>query len=712
MQAQKSRREVLPMNVYETKNIRNVVLLGHGGAGKSTAAEALCYVSGAISKMGKITDGNTVSDYDKEEIKRGFSINTSLIPIEYKGESGNIKINLLDTPGYFDFVGEVEEAVSVADAAIIVVNCKAGIEVGTEKAWELCEEYHLPRIIFVTNMDDDKASYRELLLKLETRFGRKIAPFHLPIRENEKFVGFVNVVKMQGRRFTKLSDYEECAIPEYSEANLKIAREALIEAVAETSEEYMERYLSGDEFSDDEIADALRNNVSEGSIVPVMMGSGINVQGFKSLLTAIDRYFPSPDFREVVGVDVSNGERFVAKYNSDVNLSAKVFKTIVDPFIGKYSLIKVCTGTLRADGNIYNVAKETEEKTGKLYILRGKEAIEVPEIKAGDIGAIAKLSVTQTGDTIALKNAPILYHRPKISRPYTYMRYKTVNKGDEDKLSSGLAKLMEEDLTLKTLMDTENRQALIYGIGDQQLEVVASKLSNRYKVDIELSKPKIAFRETIKKKVEAAGRYKKQSGGHGQFGDVKMSFEPLDDLKIPYVFEEEVFGGAVPKNYFPAVEKGVAECCLKGPLAAYPVVGVKAVLLDGSYHPVDSSELAFKMAATIAFKDGFMRANPVLLEPIVSLQVTVPDKFTGDVMGDLNRRRGRVLGMESTHNKKQQIMAEVPMSELFGYNTDLRSMTGGIGVFSYEFVRYEQAPSDVQKKEVEARASKLENVEL
>lgn len=699
------------MNVYETKNIRNVVLLGHGGAGKSTAAEALCYVSGAISKMGKITDGNTVSDYDKEEIKRGFSINTSLIPIEYKGESGNIKINLLDTPGYFDFVGEVEEAVSVADAAIIVVNCKAGIEVGTEKAWELCEEYNLPRIIFVTNMDDDKASYRELLLKLETRFGRKIAPFHLPIRENEKFVGFVNVVKMQGRRFTKLSDYEECAIPEYSEANLKIAREALMEAVAETSEEYMERYLSGDEFSDDEIADALRNNVSEGSIVPVMMGSGINVQGFKSLLTAIDRYFPSPDFREVVGVDVSNGERFVAKYNSDVNLSAKVFKTIVDPFIGKYSLIKVCTGTLRADGNIYNVAKETEEKTGKLYILRGKESIEVPEIKAGDIGAIAKLSITQTGDTIALKNAPILYHRPKISRPYTYMRYKTVNKGDEDKLSSGLAKLMEEDLTLKTFMDTENRQALIYGIGDQQLEVVASKLLNRYKVEIELSKPKIAFRETIKKKVEAAGRYKKQSGGHGQFGDVKMSFEPLDDLKTSYVFEEEVFGGAVPKNYFPAVEKGVAECCLKGPLAAYPVVGVKAVLLDGSYHPVDSSELAFKMAATIAFKDGFMRANPVLLEPIVSLQVTVPDKFTGDVMGDLNRRRGRVLGMESTHNKKQQIMAEVPMSELFGYNTDLRSMTGGIGVFAYEFIRYEQAPSDVQKKEVEARASKLDNAD-
>lgn len=699
------------MNVYETKDIRNVVLLGHGGSGKSTVAEALCYVSGAISKMGKITEGNTVSDYDKEEIKRGFSVNTSLIPIEYKGENGNIKINLLDTPGYFDFVGEVEEAVSVADAAIIVVNCKSGIEVGTEKAWELCEEYKLPRIIFVTNMDDDKASYRELLLKLETRFGRKIAPFHLPIRENEKFVGFVNVVKMQGRRFTKLSDYEECAIPEYSEANLKIAREALMEAVAETSEEYMERYLSGDEFSDDEIADALRNNVSEGSIIPVMMGSGINVQGFKSLLTAIDRYFPSPNYREVVGVDVSTGERFVAKYNSDVNLSAKVFKTIVDPFIGKYSLVKVCTGTLKADSTIYNVAKETEEKVGKLYVLRGKESMEISEIKAGDIGAIAKLNLTQTGDTIALKNAPILYHRPKISKPYTYMRYKTLNKGDEDKLSTGLAKLMEEDLTLQTVMDTENRQSLIYGIGEQQLDVVIGKLSGRYKVDIELSKPKIAFRETIKKKVEAAGRYKKQSGGHGQFGDVKMSFEPSGDLDTPYIFEEEVFGGAVPKNYFPAVEKGVAECCLKGPLAAYPVVGIKAVLLDGSYHPVDSSELAFKMAATLAFKDGFMRATPILLEPIVSLQVVVPDKFTGDIMGDINRRRGRVLGMESTAHKKQLIMAEVPMSELFGYNTDLRSMTGGIGVFSYEFLRYEQAPSDIQKKEVEARASKLEGTE-
>ena len=700
------------MDVYGTKQIRNVVLLGHGGAGKSTVAEALAYLTGVTKRMGKVSDGNTISDYDKEEIKRQFSISTTMVPIEYQGAEGKVKINLLDTPGYFDFVGEVEEAVSVADAAIIVVNCKAGIEVGTEKAWELCEEYRLPRIIFVTNMDDDHASFRELILKLEKQFGRKIAPFQVPIRENEKFVGFVNAVKMEGRRFTNLSDYEECEIPEYTKKNLGIIRDALIEAVAETSEEYMERYFSGEEFTQDEIYTAVQTNVCQGNIVPVMMGSGINCQGFHALLNAIDRYFPSPDEAgECIGVDVSNGERFTAKYNDEVSLSAKVFKTVVDPFIGKYSLMKICTGVLKPDSTIYNVNKDAEEKIAKVYVLRGKEVIEVPELKAGDIGAVAKLAVTQTGDTIALRTAPIVYHKPKISTPYTYMRYTAKTKGDEDKISSALSKLMEEDLTLRAVNDAENRQSLLYGIGDQQLEVVVSKLLSRYKVEVELSKPKFAFRETIRKKVEAPGRYKKQSGGHGQFGDVKMSFEPSGDLETPYVFEEKVFGGAVPKNYFPAVEKGVQECCVKGPLAAYPVVGIKATLLDGSYHPVDSSEMAFKMAATLAFKKGFMEAGSVLLEPIASLKVVVPDKYTGDVMGDLNRRRGRVLGMNSLHGGKQEIVADVPVSELYGYNTDLRSMTGGIGVYSYEFSRYEQAPGDVQKKEVEARAASLDSSE-
>lgn len=699
------------MNVYGTKQIRNVVLLGHGGAGKTTVAEAMALVTGITKRMGKVTDGNTISDYDKEEIKRQFSLSASLIPLEYNGEDGPIKMNLLDTPGYFDFVGEVEEAISAADAAVIVINCKAGIEVGTEKAWELCEKFKLPRVIFVTNMDDDHASYRELVLKLEKRFGRKIAPFQLPIRENEKFVGYVNVVKMAGRRFTNLSNYEECEIPEYSRKNLGIAREALMEAVAETSEEYMERYFSGEEFTQEEISQALREHVIEGNIVPVMMGSGINCQGFSNLLQAIDRYFPSPDKFECIGVDVSTGERFTARYNDQVSLSAKVFKTIVDPFIGKYSLMKICTGTLKPDTIIYNVNKDAEEKVGKLYILRGKDAIEVQELKAGDIGAVAKLNITQTGDTIAVRTAPIVYHKPQISTPYTYMRYQTVNKGDEDKVSSALAKLMEEDLTLQAVNDKENRQLLLYGIGDQQLEVVVSKLLNRYKVEVELSKPKFAFRETIKKRVEVQAKYKKQSGGHGQYGDVKMVFEPSGDLETPYIFEETVFGGAVPKNYFPAVEKGIQDSVAKGPLAAYPVVGLKATLTDGSYHPVDSSELAFRTAARMAFKKGFMDAGPVLLEPIALLKVTVPDKFTGDIMGDLNRRRGRVLGMNSDHHGKQIIEADIPISELYGYNTDLRSMTGGIGTYEYEFVRYEQAPGDIQKKEVEARASKIENID-
>ncbi|MGN8816959.1 elongation factor G [Oribacterium sp. HCP28S3_H8] len=692
------------MKVYDTGNIRNVVLLGHGGAGKTTVAEALAYVTGTTTRMGSVPEGNTISDYDKEEIKRKFSISTSVIPVEYKGEKGEYKINILDTPGYFDFVGEVEEAVSVADAAIIVVNCKAGVEPGTVKAWELCEKFHIPRLFFATNMDDDHASYRQLVLDLEKRFGRSVAPFQLPIRENEKFVGFVNVVKMGGRRFTHLSDYEECEIPDYVQKNLGIARNALLEAVAETSDEFMEKYFSGEEFSVEEIQSALRASVKTCQMVPVLMGSGVNIQGFNVLLQVIEKYFPAPDEFETVGVDASTGERFTAKYNSEASLTAKVWKTIVDPFMGKYSLVKVCTGTLKPNSEAYNVNKEQSEKIGKVYILRGETPVEVPELRSGDIGAVAKLSVTTTGDTMALRNAPILYHGPQFSKPYTYMAYRAENKSDEDKLSTALARMMEEDKTLKTMGDPENRQSLIYGIGDQQLDVVSSMIRERYNVGIILEKPRFAYRETIRKTVKVQGKYKKQSGGHGQYGDVIMEFAPSGDLETPYVFEEKVFGGSVPKNYFPAVEKGIQECCKAGPLAGYPVVGIKATLLDGSYHPVDSSEQAFKTAASLAFKDGFMQAQPVLLEPIVSLKVTVPDSNTGDIMGDLTKRRGRVLGMESIHGGKQVISAEIPMSNLYGYNTDLRSMTGGAGEYEYEFARYEQAPGDIQKQIVEENA--------
>ena len=684
--------------VYETGKVRNVVILGHGGAGKTTLVEALAYQAGIINRMGKVTDGNTLSDFDKEEAKRHFSISTSVIPLDFEGT----KINFIDTPGYFDFVGEVQEALSVADAAVIVVNGKSGVEAGTEKAMEYCEKYQLPTVIFVTGMDDDNASFRKISLQLNEKYGRKIAPFHIPIRENEKFVGFVNVVKMKGRRFTTGSEYEECEIPDYLEKQLSTARESLMEAVAETSEELMEKYFSGEEFTYDEISSALRAHVQDRAIIPVIMGSGINNQGTKMLMQIVVKYFASPAKRKVYGRDKENNEISFLECDETKHMSAKVWKTMVDPFIGKYSFIKVVTGVLKPDTMIYNVNKETEEKLAKLYILRGKEAIEVKELHAGDLGAVTKINNIATGDTISHKGATMIFDAPEISKPYTYMQYKANNKGDEDKIASAMQKLMDEDLTLKVVQDSENRQSLLYGIGDQQLDIVVSKLESRYKVGITLSKPKIAFRETIRKKTTVTGTHKKQSGGHGQYGVVVMEFEPSGDLEKPYVFEERVVGGAVPKNYFPAVEKGLAESVLKGPLAGYPVVGVKGTLIDGKYHPVDSSEMAFKTATINAFKAGIMDASPVLLEPIATMKVTVPNAYAGDVMGDMNKRRGRVLGMDHIGGGKQIITAEVPMAEIYGYGTDLRSMTGGAGDYEYEFTRYEQAPSDVQAKIVAA----------
>ena len=695
------------MNIYTTEKIRNVVLLGHGGAGKTSLAEAMAYLAGITTRMGKISEGNTIGDYDKEEVKRQFSISTSVIPIEWEGS----KINILDTPGYFDFVGEVEAAAAVADAAIIVVSGKAGIEVGTKKAWEICEKYHLPRMFFVTDMDIDNASYRQVVEELQQLYGKKIAPFHLPIRENEQFVGYVNVLQQRAKRWKDDGTVEKCDVPDYSQANLEICREALMESVAETSEEFMDRYFNGEEFSDDEIRMALRVNVAEGTIVPVLMGSNVLARGMYTLMVDIVKYFPSPEKCKVAGINAKTNEVYEADYDFAKPKSAYVFKTIVDPFIGKYSLIKVNSGVLKTDDLMYNHHKDVEGKIGKLYVLRGSKAEEVKELYAGDIGALAKLSSAGTTDSLSTKANPILYIRTATSTPYTYMRYKPVNKGDDDKISQALQKMVQEDPTLRIVNDSEMGQTLLYGIGEQQLEVVASKLETKYKVQIELSKPKVAFRETLRKKADVEYKYKKQSGGHGQYGHVKMTFEPSGDLDTPYVFEQTVVGGAVPKNFFPAVEKGIAEAVLKGPMAAYPVVGVKAVLYDGSYHPVDSSEMAFKVAATQAFKKGFMEASPVLLEPIASLKVIVPDSYTGDVMGDLNKRRGRVLGMNPTENGKQEIVADIPYTELYGYNTDLRSMTGGAGVFSYEFARYEQAPGDVQEREVAARASKVDNSE-
>ena len=690
------------MKVYTTDKIRNVVLLGHGGSGKTTLAESFGYITGLTSRMGTVADGNTISDYGKEEQKRGFSISSTVIPVEWQDH----KINIIDTPGFFDFVGEVEEAVSAAGAAIIVVNGRSGVEVGTRKAWDLCEKYKLPRIIYVSNMDVDTASYRQVVEDLTALYGKKIAPFHLPIRKDEELVGYVNVVSEQGQLWQG-KDVVPAEVPDYNKPYLEQYRETLMEAVAETSEEMMDRYFSGEKFSDAEIRAALRATICDGSIVPVTMGSSITCKGAYALLDDVIKYFPGPDVRHVAGIATKTGEIYNCDYDFSKAKSAYVWKTIVDPFIGKYSLIKVNSGVLKTDDLIYNIDKDVEEKIGRLYILQGNKPIEVPELHAGDLGALAKLSQARTGNSLSTKAMPIKFGMFDISKPYTFMRYKPRDKADIDKISQALQKIGHEDLTIKNVNDAENHQTLLYGMGDMHLEIIKSRLENEYKVVIELSTPKVAYRETIRGTSDVEAKYKKQTGGHGQYGHVKMKFSPSDDPDQQYVFDQEVVGGAVPKNFFPAVEKGIAESVGRGPLAAYPVIGVKAVLYDGSYHPVDSSEMAFKTAASMAFRDGFMKAKPVLLEPIETLKVLAPDENTGDVMGDLNKRRGRVLGMNPAGNGKTLIEAEIPESSLFGYGTVIRSMTGGMGEYSFEFARYEQAPSDVQEAEVAARAQKV-----
>ncbi len=507
------------MKVYTTDKIRNVVLLGHGGCGKTSLAEAMAYLSGITSRMGKVTDKNTISDYGKEEQARGISINTTLVPIEWEG----CKINIIDTPGFFDFVGEVEEAMNAAGAAIIVVSGKAGVEVGTEKAWELCEKYNLPRIFYVDDMDIDNASFRQVVADLTDRYGKKIAPFHLPIRENEKFVGYINVITETGNKWQG-KEVVPCDVPDYSKENLQMCRDTLLETVAETSEEFMERYFGGETFSEAEIRAALRVSVMDGSVVPVTMGSNILCQGVYTLLDDVLKYFPSPENRKCAGVDMKSNEIFEANYDFSKAKSAVVWKTIVDPFIGKYSLIKVNSGVLKPDDMIYNVDKDVEMKAGKLYVMQGNKAIEVPELHAGDIGAISKLTAARTGDSLSTKQHVIKYGKPDMSVPYTYKRYNAVNKGDIDKISQSLQKIMHEDLTLKVVNDSENRQTLLYGMGDLHLDVVASRLKNEYKVEIEMAEPKVAFRETIRKKSDVEYKYKKQSGGHGQYGHVKMRF--------------------------------------------------------------------------------------------------------------------------------------------------------------------------------------------
>jgi len=692
------------MNVYGSDKIRNVVLLGHGGVGKTTVAEAMAFASGVSKRFGKVTDGNTISDYDPEEIKRGFSISSSVIPVEWNG----YKYNILDTPGYFDFVGETREAASVADAGIIVVSGKSGTQVGTEIAWDLLEQHHTPRFIFVNGMDDPEANMENVLASLKEKFGTHIAPFQVPIYEGGKYVGFVDIVKMQGRRFEN-NKVVDCDIPGDMSDEIEEVRGTILEVVAEADEELMLRYFDtmGEDFTEEEILNALQTGIEQGTVVPVMCGVAANGTGINVLLDSISHYFPSSSKLHPVneGVDLA-GNKVEIPASDDAPTSLFVFKTVVDPFFGKVTYFKVKSGVLKAGDTLTNVGKDADERFNHIYVVRGKEQIEVPELHTNDIGVVTKLASAATCDTLCSKDKIIKYPAIEFPESLLCMAVLAKTKGDEDKISSSLNRLVEEDPTLRTVNNAETKQQQLFGIGDQHLDVVVSKLKNKFKLDVELVKPRVAYRETIRGTYRVQGKHKKQSGGHGQYGDVHIIFAPSGEDK-PYVFEEQIFGGSVPKNYFPAVEKGIQECVQSGVLAGYPMVGVKATLVDGSYHPVDSSEMAFKLATSIAFKEGIPKCDPVILEPISSVKVTVPNDYTGAVMGDLNTRRGRVLGMEPL-GKKQVIIADVPTAEMFSYATDLRSMTQARGEFTMSFARYEQVPFDVKKKIIEERAKENE----
>lgn len=691
------------MKNYVSNRIRNVVLLGHSGSGKTTYAEAALYYSGATKRFGKVEDGNTVSDYEAEEIRRKVSINTSVIPVEWQ----DTKINFLDTPGYFDFAAEVKLAMNVADTGLIMVSAKSGVEVGTEKAWEYCEEMHLPRIIFINQMDDENADFEKTLADLRKNFGKAVAPLQIPFDdENGNFIGFINLIKRDARKKVN-GKLEKCPMPEEKKDQVEVLRSMLVEVAAESSDELMEKFFNDEELTEEEIYDGLLAGITNHSIAPVMCGSATLGYGVKLLMNTIVRFTPPAIEAKANFHAFHDGKDVVYCSSDDERFSAYVFKTIADPYIGRLNLFRVMTGKLDTTMSVYNEEKDTVEKVGRIFVVRGKEQIEVDELHSGDIGALAKLSNTSTQDTLSLKDANIII--PKITLPGSVlcMAIKPKGKGDEDKLSAALAKIREEDPTIKMEVNSETKQTLVYGVGEQQLDVMVQKLKAKYKIEVELTDPIIPYRETIKAKASVRGRYKKQSGGHGQFGDVVMEFEPSYDTTTPVIFEEKIFGGSVPKQYFPAVEKGLQECVQSGVLAGYPVVGLKATLTDGSYHPVDSSEMAFKMATAVAFKEGIPQAKPVILEPIEHVEVLIPEKYMGDIMGDITKRRGRILSMDAVGMKKC-IVAEVPTAEMHKYATDLRSMTQSRGEYSHHFERYEEAPMEVQKKIIEARAADKE----
>ncbi len=674
------------------ENIRNIAVMGHGKCGKTTLTEAMLFNAGETKRLGTIADGTTIADYDSEEIRRKFSINTAVAPVNWKG----MKYNIIDTPGYFDFAGDVKAGVRAADSALVVLSGRSGVSVGTEQVFKYAKTKDIPIMFFVNKIDDNRASYEKTLEEMKEVFGKAVTPFVYPIREGDEFKGFVDIVDMTARRYEG-KDRVDIPVPEGMAEVVAPLREMIMEAIASTDEELMVKYFNDEEFTFDEIKQAIRKGVKDGSIYPVYCGSGQDNIGVRSLMDGIGKYLPSPSEIKEIGRKRDTAEPVELVQSESETTAAVVFKTIADPYVGKMSIFRVYSGEIKSDSTYYNPNKGESERIGKVYTLCGKKQTEVGSVKAGDIGCVTKLEFTKTGDTLCDKNKDIILTGIEFPPPVLSMAVKPAAKGDEEKIISGLTKLMDEDPTFTVTNNAETKQTLINGQGEQHIDVIVSKLKNKYGVNVILEEPITPYRETITKTAVVEGKHKKQSGGHGQYGHVKIEFSP--GLTEELMFEEKVFGGSVPKNYFPAIEKGLQESCAKGVLAGYPVVNLKATLLDGSYHPVDSSEMAFKTAASIAYKEGLKQAGPVILEPIGYLKSYVPENIMGDVIGDINKRRGRIMGMgESDKEGLNLVEAEVPMSEMHKYATDLRAMSGGRGTFTFEFVRYEQAPMDVANK--------------
>lgn len=686
------------MKEYKINNLRNVGIIGHGSSGKTSLMESLLYHTKEIDRIGRVEDGTTVSDYDAEEKKRQVSISTSVAHCEWN----DVKINLVDMPGYFDFEGEMIQGLNAIDMAMITVCGVSGIEVGTEKAWEYAEIHKLPRAIFVNKLDRENSNFEKVLEQLKDRFGVSVVPIQYPIGKESNFKGIVNIISNRARIFNPdTQEMEETEVPVELSNKVEECKQMLMEAVAETDEELLDKYFNEGELSKDDIYHGLIKAASKGEICPIMCGSATTNVGIETLLEDIVECFPSPIETNLYMAKDKNSNAYVnVKVSEKDPFSALIFKTIVDPFIGKLSMFRVITGSAKSDTVVYNSSKEKEEKLGSLYFLKGKKQYQTNEVKAGDIGAVAKLQFTSTGDTLCATERQIVFERLNFPSP-VYARAVIPNtKGDEDKISSGLAKLLEEDPTFSVSRDVENAEIVISGLGSTHLEVIVSKLKTKFGADVNLQIPKTPYRETIKKMSDVQGKHKKQSGGHGQYGDVKVKFEPRKDGEDDLDFVDAVVGGAVPRQYIPAVEKGLRECIHHGVLAGYPVIRLRATLYDGSFHPVDSSEMAFKIASSLAYKKGLQEAEPVLLEPIMYIEVDVPDDYMGDVIADINKKRGRILGMEPT-SKGQRIIGEVPQSELYNYATDLRSITGARGIFRSRFERYEEVPSEQVLKIIE-----------